>query len=369
MKNYKEKEYGTLKTGQKTDPESWKEHIIHMSSLKKKILLPVFATFMFIAGVGQSQQVEASSSVTVKQLTTEAYKYIGIKYKYGGTTTRGFDCSGYVQYVFKKLGLNLTRTTSTQYRQGTAVAKKNLIPGDLVFFNTTGRGVSHVGIYLGNNKFIHSGVSRGVQVVGLNDSYWGKRYIGARRVATFSQEQAPVVPPVVEEPVVETPVVEEPPASSANSNNAAAGEVKGDEIDLTVFASRAAVAEEMAKALGLDTTPRETGFDDVPATHPQSGAIAVMHELGIFSGDEGKFNPSSPITRAQIAKVFVNAFDLSQKGDYLTYPDTATHWSAGSVSILASNKITTGKEDGTFGINDYLTNRQLSTFIERLNNL
>lgn len=331
-----------------------------MSSLKKKVLIPVFATFMFVAGLGQTQQAEASS-VTVNELTKEASKYIGIKYKYGGTTTKGFDCSGYVQYVFKKLGLNLSRTTSTQYREGTAVAKKNLKAGDLVFFNTTGRGVSHVGIYLGNNKFIHSGVSRGIQIVGMNDSYWGKRYIGARRVATFATDQAPVVvPPVVEE----KPVVVEPAPTPET------GEVKGDEIDLTRYASRAAVAAEIAKALGLDTTPRETGFIDVPENHPQSGAIAVMHELGIFSGnEEGKFNPASPITRAQIAKVFVNAFDLNQQGAYLTFPDTADHWSAGSVSILASNGITTGKENGTFGINDQLLNRQLTTFMERINAL
>ena len=349
----------------KETQESWKEQIIHMSSLKKKVLIPVFATAMFVSGLGQTQQTAEASSVTVNQLTTEAYKYIGIKYKYGGTTTKGFDCSGYVQYVFKKLGLKLSRTTSTQYREGTAVAKKNLQPGDLVFFNTTGRGVSHVGIYLGNNKFIHSGVSRGIQVVGLNDSYWGKRYIGARRVATFVTEPAA---PVVEQPVVEQPVVEEPVVTVPEV--VATGEVKGDEIDLTRYASRAVVAEEIAKALGLDMTPRETGFIDVPASHPQSGAIAVMHELGIFSGnEEGRFNPSSPITRAQIAKVLVNAFDLNQQGDYLTFPDTADHWSAGSVSILASNGITNGKQDGTFGINDYLANRQLTTFMERLNTL
>lgn len=343
----------------KETQESWKEHIIHMSSLKKKVLIPVFATFMFVAGLGQTQQTaEAASSVTVNELTKEASKYIGIKYRYGGTTTAGFDCSGYVQYVFKKLGLKLSRTTSTQYREGTAVAKKNLQPGDLVFFNTTGRGVSHVGIYLGNNKFIHSGVSRGIQIVGLNDSYWGKRYIGARRVATFVTDQAPVV---------ELPVVEEKPVETVPEVVVDAGEVKGEQIDLTKYASRAVVAAEMAAALGLDTTPRDTGFIDVPATHPQSGAIAVMHELGIFTGnEEGRFNPSSPITRAQIAKVFVNAFDLNQQGAYLTFPDTDGHWSAGSVSILASNGITTGKQDGMFGINDYLLNRQLTTFMDRL---
>lgn len=325
-------------------------------SFKKKVLLPAFATVMFVAGVGQTQA--EASSVTVKELTTEAYKYIGIKYKYGGTTTKGFDCSGYVQYVFKKLGLKLSRTTSTQYREGTSVSKKNLQPGDLVFFNTTGRGVSHVGIYLGSNKFIHSGVSRGVQVAGLNDSYWGPRYLGARRVATFVEQQAPVpTPPPVEEVAPTPPPVEEQ------------GEVQGDGIDLTVYASRALVAEKVATALGLDTTARETGFDDVAANHPQAGAIAVMHELGIFEGNEGKFNPSSPITRAQMAKVLVNAFDLQQKGSYLTFPDTATHWSAGSVSILASNGITTGKEDGTFGIQDNLMIRQLDKFIERINNL
>lgn len=107
---------------------------------------------------------------------------IGVDYDYGGTTTKGFDCSGFTGYVFKKLGIELPRSSKEQYKVGQKVAKSELRPGDLVFFNTDGRGVSHVGIYVGDNKFAHASNSKGVTITSLDESYYVKRYVGARRV-------------------------------------------------------------------------------------------------------------------------------------------------------------------------------------------
>ncbi|MET0961076.1 MAG: C40 family peptidase, partial [Psychrobacillus psychrotolerans] len=105
----------------------------------------------------------------------------------GGTTKAGFDCSGYIGYVYKGKGVNLPRTAAGMYNSGKRVKKASLAVGDLVFFNTTGKGVSHVGMYIGGNKFIHASTSKGVRVDKLNDPYyWGNKYVGAKRVATVT---------------------------------------------------------------------------------------------------------------------------------------------------------------------------------------
>ncbi|MFX3634484.1 MAG: C40 family peptidase [Candidatus Pristimantibacillus sp.] len=111
---------------------------------------------------------------------------IGTPYQSGGTTTKGFDCSGFTTYVFDKMGIELTRTSASQSKSGKKVAKSDLIAGDLVFFNTNGKGVSHVGIYVGDGKFAHSSSSKGVTISKLSDSYYEDRYVNARRIMNTS---------------------------------------------------------------------------------------------------------------------------------------------------------------------------------------
>jgi cell wall-associated NlpC family hydrolase len=118
-------------------------------------------------------------------ISSTALSLIGVNYKFGGNTPeQGLDCSGFVRYVFQQAtGINLPRSTRDQAKVGQSVAKDQLQPGDLVFFNTRRFQFSHVGLYLGNNRFVHSPSSGGsVEVVELDNSYWKKVFNGARRI-------------------------------------------------------------------------------------------------------------------------------------------------------------------------------------------
>ena len=124
-------------------------------------------------------------ATAAEQLVDEALSYLGIRYRFGGTSpATGFDCSGLVLNVFRNaLGLDLPRSASEMASLGDKIGKKDLKPGDLVFFNTMRRTFSHVGIYLGDGKFVHAPSSGGkVRVESIATAYWAKRFNGARRL-------------------------------------------------------------------------------------------------------------------------------------------------------------------------------------------
>jgi cell wall-associated NlpC family hydrolase len=119
-----------------------------------------------------------------------ALNMIGVRYRWGGNTPdSGLDCSGFVRYVFQDtLGMTLPRRAEEMSRVGEKVTVSDLKPGDLVFFNTMRRSFSHVGIYIGDNKFVHSpSTGSTIRVDDMEDGYWEKRFQGARRI-----ENAPV---------------------------------------------------------------------------------------------------------------------------------------------------------------------------------
>jgi cell wall-associated NlpC family hydrolase len=127
---------------------------------------------------------EEETTPSGKQIVTKAMEYRGTRYRYGGSSKRGVDCSGLVARIFDDLKLKkVPRASSALYKVGTPVRLAELRPGDLVFFrNTYRRGISHVGIYAGSNKFVHANERFGVTVTKLSDPYYQLHYAGARRV-------------------------------------------------------------------------------------------------------------------------------------------------------------------------------------------
>ncbi|MEW4282834.1 peptidoglycan-binding protein [Priestia koreensis] len=135
--------------------------------------------------LGSTSSVSSTSSVKgitsqdkATQIISIGKQYMGVPYVWGGSSPSGFDCSGFINYVFAKAGVSVPRTAATIYSAGQSVSSPSV--GDLVFFETYKPGPSHVGIYLGNGQFLNASSSRGVTITDMNTSYWQSRYLGAK---------------------------------------------------------------------------------------------------------------------------------------------------------------------------------------------
>jgi cell wall-associated NlpC family hydrolase len=126
-------------------------------------------------------KMSSRSMMTGSAIVKSAFRYMGTPYIFGGTTPRGFDCSGFIQYVYAQNGIKTPRMAHHQYYAGTPIRKEQLQPGDLVFFETYCPGISHVGIYIGNSNFIHASSRGYVCVSSLSQAYYQNRYRGAAR--------------------------------------------------------------------------------------------------------------------------------------------------------------------------------------------
>ena len=115
-----------------------------------------------------------------ERLIATAKKYIGTIYRYGGMGVKGFDCSGYVQFVYREIGISLPRSTPDQFEQGTKIDRADIKPGDLLFYRIYGGRISHVGIYLGDSRFIHApSFGRRVSITSMELAYWKSKFAGA----------------------------------------------------------------------------------------------------------------------------------------------------------------------------------------------
>jgi murein DD-endopeptidase / murein LD-carboxypeptidase len=142
--------------------------------LKKAFIMFCFSIFLLTTWSG--------SALADTLLNEKVDELLGVKYKYGGVTESGFDCSGFTMYLFAKFGIDLPHQSKAQNKEGYWIDKKDLREGDLVFFNTDGKGISHVGVYLGDGIFAHSANGEGVTKTRLDSAYYAKRYVSARRI-------------------------------------------------------------------------------------------------------------------------------------------------------------------------------------------
>ena len=126
---------------------------------------------------------ENNENSKIDKIVNLAKAQIGKPYRWGAAGPSSFDCSGFTTYIYKNgAGISLPRTSVSQSKTGTKVSRSNLKTGDLVFFNTSGKGVSHVGMYIGDSKFIHSSSSKGIRIDSLNSTYYKSRFISGSRI-------------------------------------------------------------------------------------------------------------------------------------------------------------------------------------------
>lgn len=335
--------------------------------MKKRIIQMIIAVLLFSVAPFMTTQASAS---TGNEIVNYAKSLSGIAYKYGGSTPSGFDCSGFTSYVYKKIGVNLPRTAASQYGEGKAVSKSNLQPGDLVFFNNLGAGISHVGIYVGNSNFISATSSKGIATVSINDPYyWGKYYVGAKRVA--KEETTPVAAPEPMSDVYSDIPLTHPALNAilALSQDGVINGYKNSTFKPENSITRGQTAAMINRVLKLDAT-NNVKFSDVAQSNDFAQDIAAMNEVGILKGySNGKFGIYETLTRAQLAVIVDRAFELQEKADAQikaasVYQDVpSSYWAHDAILALKSIDQTKVFQTSNFNLSEDASRAEFSAAI------
>lgn len=327
----------------------------------KRTFVGIVSSFCILFSAnGQAAAQGNDDLVSLEKIVPAAKKYIGVPYKYGGTTAAGFDCSGFIRQVFNEIGVSLPRTAAEMYKQGTSIAKSDLRVGDLVFFNTTGKPASHAGIYIGNGQFIHASSSKGITITNLSDPYyWGPKYIGAKRIIDSKLDEGQF-----RDIAASFWAYDE--IKKLAEDNITLG-YEGDYFKPLEEITRAEVAALLSKSLKLDMSNRTKSFNDVSTTHWATGAINAVRSAGIMNGDQnGNFRPDDVLTRAQLSAVLVRAFELNSDSGAKEFTDVeSVHWAHDYIDKLSASGITTGYADQTFKPEDEVNRSQFAAFLYR----
>ncbi|WP_309090908.1 NlpC/P60 family protein [Domibacillus sp.] len=317
----------------------------------KKAIFSFLAVILFFS-VSSLASVKAEAASIGESVVAFGKTFMGVEYVFGGTTPKGFDCSGFVQYIYKHAAdISLPRTTGEQYKVGTAVAKSDLQVGDLVFYaNTYKKGISHVGVYAGNNQVLNATSSKGIALVPLDgDPYWSPKYAGAKRV--IEEEQAPKWFTDIEKTDL---------AYNAVKSLTEQGVINGFTAD--TFAPDEKITRGQAAAIinrvrGLKPE-KMSYFTDVPKTNRFAVDIAAVHEAGIMNGYGDKtFGLEEEMTRNEMASLIQRAFNLKVSetaAANVVYTDIkAGHWAyEGIVSMTSIDKTGFFKGDKFYGTHD-----------------
>lgn len=302
----------------------------------------------------------AYASESYDRLIPLAKKYVGVPYQFGGSSEKGFDCSGFTRHVMSRLGVTLARTTAEQYKQGSEVKKEDLRVGDLVFFETYKKGPSHAGVYIGDNQFIHASSSKGITVTSLDDSYYKKRYIGARRVLAYVQAAGQfqdVGNDFWASKEIEALGKKEMVLGYAKSY------FKPDEV-----MTRAEAAGLIATYFNFNMNNRKETFSDVPSDHWAVGAVNALAKENIVDRNNKPFQPDEPLTREQLAMWFAEAWKL-KRGANVPFTDVKeTDAAYDAIEKLVASGIANGYEDGTFRPKETVTRAQFAVFFYRAMN-
>ncbi|SDI03061.1 S-layer homology domain-containing protein [Alteribacillus persepolensis] len=336
--------------------------------VKKSIA--ALCSFVLLLSVFAMQPLSADANSKADGIIAEAKKHMGTPYSYGGTTPSGFDCSGFIGYVFEKEGVDLPRTASQQYNVGDSVSKSNLKKGDLVFFSGNGSSITHNGIYIGNGKFIHSASSKGVSISKVDDPYyWGSRYAGAKRVL---EDETEAVKSETLEPLPQGEfhdVDEDFWAYGSITTLAKDGIIRGYENSTfkpSKALTRAQAASLLARALDLPQEGTDTGFNDVSSSNVHAAAIKAVKEAGLLNGNsDGEFMPSEPMKRQHMAVVFHAAFDLEgveYDGEFVDVGSDHPYYE--HIQAVAGSGIANGNADGEFQPNRETTRAHFSVFMD-----